>query len=97
MRASQQAIGQDWKDRREGLPNPNLCRGLMQIQFLTGISGYIWVFPRMDHVSAGITAKMGEMATSELRRMLEQWLDENGFQLENARFYSHILPALRPA
>lgn len=74
-----------------------LCRSsLMQIQFLTGISGYIWVFPRMDHVSAGITAKMGEMATSELRRKLEQWLDENGFQLENARFYSHILPALRP-
>src|SRR5208282_1141659 len=29
-------------------------RSLMQIQFLKGITGYIWVFPRTDHVSAGI-------------------------------------------
>lgn len=73
------------------------CRSsLMQIQFLGSISGYIWVFPRTDHVSAGITARMGEMATAELRHRLEQWLNENGFQFENARFYSHILPALRP-
>ncbi len=68
---------------------------LMQIQFLTGISGYIWVFPRTDHVSAGIAGKMGEISTGELRRKLEQWLEENGFDLANARFYSHILPALR--
>ena len=27
---------------------------LMQIRFLKGITGYIWVFPRADHVSAGI-------------------------------------------
>lgn len=73
------------------------CRSsVMQIQFLGGISGYIWVFPRTDHVSAGITARMGEIATAELRLRLERWLDENGFQFESARFYSHILPALRP-
>ncbi len=68
---------------------------LMQIQFLSGISGYIWVFPRTDHVSAGITARMGEIATAELRRKLEHWLGENRFQFEKGRFYSHILPALR--
>ena len=38
---------------------PGRC-SLMQIQFLKGITGYIWVFPRLDHVSAGITGKMGE-------------------------------------
>jgi flavin-dependent dehydrogenase len=68
---------------------------LMQIQFLKGITGYIWVFPRADHVSAGIACKMGEIATAELRRMLEKWLAENGYDLENARFYSHILPSFR--
>lgn len=68
---------------------------LMQIQFLAGISGYIWVFPRTDHLSAGITARMGEIATAELRQMLERWLEEHGFPFANARFYSHILPALR--
>lgn len=73
---------------------------LMQIQFLKGITGYIWVFPRVDHVSAGITGKMGETSTGELRRILErwlkeQWLEENGFHLDGARFYSHILPSFR--
>jgi flavin-dependent dehydrogenase len=73
---------------------------LMQIQFLKGITGYIWVFPRADHVSAGIAGKMGETSTGELRRMLERWLEEhwleeNGFRLEGARFYSHILPSFR--
>jgi flavin-dependent dehydrogenase len=67
----------------------------MQIQFLKGITGYIWVFPRPDHVSAGIAGKMGETSTAELRRTLERWLEENGFSLAGARFYSHILPALR--
>src|SRR5208282_3795907 len=73
---------------------------LMQIQFLKGISGYIWVFPRADHVSAGIAGKMGEVPTVELRRILERWLkehwlEENGFQLDGARFYSHTLPSFR--
>jgi flavin-dependent dehydrogenase len=68
---------------------------LLQIQFLKGITGYIWVFPRVDHVSAGIVGKMGETSTAELRHMLERWLEGNRFPLEGAHFYSHILPALR--
>jgi flavin-dependent dehydrogenase len=68
---------------------------LMQIQFLKGITGYIWVFPRADHVSAGIAGKMGETPTVELRRILEKWLEDNGFRLLGARFYSHILPSFR--
>jgi flavin-dependent dehydrogenase len=68
---------------------------VMQIQFLKGITGYIWVFPRLDHVSAGITGKMGESSTADLRRMLERWLEENKFSPAGAHFYSHILPALR--
>lgn len=72
---------------------------LMQIQFLKGITGYIWVFPRADHVSAGIAGKMGETSTGELRRILEKWLEENGFSFDSVRdsacFYSHILPSFR--
>ncbi|MGB7927065.1 MAG: NAD(P)/FAD-dependent oxidoreductase [Terriglobales bacterium] len=71
------------------------CRSLMQIQFLKGITGYIWVFPRADHVSAGIAGKMGETSTGKLRRTLEGWLEENGFPLDGASFYSHILPSFR--
>jgi flavin-dependent dehydrogenase len=73
---------------------------LMQIQFLKEITGYIWVFPRADHVSAGIAGRMGELPTSELRRTLERWLEEhwlkdNGLSLNGATFYSHILPSFR--
>ena len=38
---------------------------------------------------------MGEISTAELRRILERWLVENGFRLDGARFYSHILPSFR--
>jgi flavin-dependent dehydrogenase len=31
-----------------------------------------------------------------LRRILERWLEENGFPLNGAHFYSHILPSFRP-
>jgi flavin-dependent dehydrogenase len=68
---------------------------LLQIQFLEGITGYIWVFPRADHVSAGIAGKMDGTPTAELRRKLENWLERNGFRLGGARFYSHILPSFR--
>lgn len=68
---------------------------LMQIQFLKDITGYIWVFPRSDHASAGIACKMGEISTAELRRILEQWLETNDFRTEGATFYSHILPSFR--
>jgi flavin-dependent dehydrogenase len=71
------------------------CRSLMQIQFLKGITGYIWVFPRADHVSAGIMGKMGETSTGSLRHTLECWLEKNGFRLDDASFYSHILPSFR--
>jgi flavin-dependent dehydrogenase len=70
-------------------------RSLMQIQFLQGIAGYIWVFPRADHVSAGIAGRMGETSTAELRRILEHWLETNDFHCDGARFYSHILPSFR--
>jgi flavin-dependent dehydrogenase len=68
---------------------------LLQIQFLKGITGYIWVFPRVDHVSAGIAGKMGETSAAELRRVLEKWLSVNGYGLDGAQFYSHILPSFR--
>jgi flavin-dependent dehydrogenase len=70
---------------------------LMQVQFLKEASGYIWVFPRPDHVSAGIAARMGELSSQQLRQLLEDWLRNNGLSLDNARFYAHILPALSTA
>jgi flavin-dependent dehydrogenase len=66
----------------------------MQLQFLPGLHGYIWIFPRKDHYSAGICGKLGGMSTAELRRLLETNLSAAGFNFSNAKFYSHVLPSL---
>ena len=71
--------------------------GCMQIRFLSGLHGYIWIFPRPDHFSAGICGKMGHKSTAELRRLLERNLAEAGLDLSGGTFYSHLLPSLRVA
>jgi len=66
----------------------------MLIKFLPGLAGYIWIFPRHDHLSAGICGKMDGSTTPELRRMLEEFLHAEGLQFASAQFYSHVLPAV---
>jgi geranylgeranyl reductase family protein len=64
----------------------------IDIQFLPGLEGYIWVFPRCGHLSVGICGK-GEPASS-LRHRLERYMNEHGIAWKGAKFYSHLLPAL---
>jgi flavin-dependent dehydrogenase len=64
----------------------------IDIQFLSKLEGYIWVFPRCGHLSVGICGK-GEPA-SRLRKRLEEFMQERGISWKGARFYSHLLPAL---
>jgi geranylgeranyl diphosphate/geranylgeranyl-bacteriochlorophyllide a reductase len=68
---------------------------LMQIQFLAGLHGYIWLFPRSDHFSAGICSKLAGQSTSQLRATLEKTLTAFGLEFEAAGFYAHVLPSLR--
>jgi flavin-dependent dehydrogenase len=63
-----------------------------QVRFLKGLHGYLWLFPRSDHFSAGICGRMQGKSTAELRKLLEDSLPEFGLGLEGARFYAHILP-----
>jgi geranylgeranyl reductase family protein len=65
----------------------------MQVRFLRGLDGYIWMFPRTDHYSAGICGKMSSATTAELRRRLEGCLREQGVDFAGAPFYSHLLPS----
>ncbi len=64
----------------------------IDIQFLPKLEGYIWVFPRCEHLSVGICGK-GEPAAS-LRKRLEQYMNERGISWKGASFYSHLLPSL---
>jgi flavin-dependent dehydrogenase len=70
---------------------------LMQIQFLAGLHGYLWIFPRANHFSTGICGKVNGQSAAELRRLLEKWLEQSGLEFANARFFSHVLPSLRAA
>ena len=70
-------------------------RERIDIQFLPGLEGYIWVFPRCGHLSVGICGK-GEPAQA-LRARLEHYMDERGLRWRGAPFYSHLLPALETA
>jgi flavin-dependent dehydrogenase len=67
----------------------------MQIHFLHNVHGYIWLFPRTDHFSAGICGKMHARSTAEFRKLLEQTLERVGLDYRGAQFYSHVLPSLR--
>jgi flavin-dependent dehydrogenase len=66
----------------------------MQVRFVAGLHGYIWIFPRADHFSAGICGKMNGKTTAELRHILEDCLTDDGLDFAGSRFFAHVLPAL---
>ncbi len=67
-------------------------RERIDIQFLSDLEGYIWVFPRCGHLSVGICGK-GEPAAS-LRKRLDRYMIEQDISSKGASFYSHLLPCL---
>jgi geranylgeranyl reductase family protein len=69
-------------------------RDNIDIQFLPGFEGYIWVFPRCGHLSVGICGK-GESA-STMRSWLERYMEEHQLPKDGATFYGHLLPSLGP-
>ena len=66
---------------------------LVKIKFLNRMSGYMWSFPRTDHLSVGICAKMAEYTTQSLRDLLDGFIREEEIPCDGARFYSHVLPS----
>ena len=67
----------------------------IQVKFVRGLQGYIWSFPRCDHLSVGICGSLALHTSRELRGYLTQFLSEEGISKEDARFYSHVLPSPR--
>lgn len=68
----------------------------IDLKFFPSFEGYIWVFPRNEHLSVGIAGK-GKPA-SELKGMLHRYMDEQGISTRNAQFYGHVIPSLeKPA
>jgi flavin-dependent dehydrogenase len=63
------------------------------VKFLPHFEGYIWSFPRWDHLSVGICGSMATHTSTELRTHLHTFLNKHGISTEGAKFYSHVLPA----
>jgi geranylgeranyl reductase family protein len=89
-------VGTEWKPADfmmalgYHLPGGNQER--IDIQFLPGFQGYIWVFPRLDHLSVGICGK-GETSQA-MRARLERYMAMHGHSLNGASFYAHPIPSL---
>jgi len=66
----------------------------VQIKFVSGLHGYMWVFPRADHFSVGICGRMQGMNSRDLRAILERHMPEFDLSVKDARFYAHLIPAL---
>lgn len=68
------------------------ARQQIDIRFFPNFEGYIWVFPRVDHLSVGICGK-GETSQA-LRARLENYMERKDISLKDSRFYGHVLPSL---
>jgi flavin-dependent dehydrogenase len=66
---------------------------IIKIKFLKQFEGYLWSFPRADHLSVGICAKMGQSSTQVLRGHLDAFVEEEKIPRAGAQFYSHVLPS----
>jgi geranylgeranyl reductase family protein len=66
------------------------------VRFVPDPQGYIWSFPRTDHLAIGIGAQADETQSTPLRGILSDWLAETGVA-EGARleWYSWPIPSLR--
>ncbi len=65
----------------------------IRVKFLRRFEGYLWSFPRCDHLSVGICGSMARHTSQELRRHLHAFMADENISREGATFYSHVLPS----
>jgi geranylgeranyl diphosphate/geranylgeranyl-bacteriochlorophyllide a reductase len=63
------------------------------VKFLRNFEGYIWSFPRCDHLSVGICGSMAAHTSAELKTHLHAFVGKQKISTEGAQFYSHVLPS----
>jgi len=63
------------------------------VKFLSKFAGYIWSFPRSDHLSVGICGRLVPGGTRAMKEHLHRFLEQERISSEGAVFYSHVLPS----
>jgi flavin-dependent dehydrogenase len=66
---------------------------IIKVKFLKEFEGYLWSFPRADHLSVGICAKLGQNPTPQLRAYLDEFVRDENIRTQGASFFSHVLPS----
>ena len=86
------ALARDELEMTQGYFVPQTAEQIL-IKFLPEFEGYIWSFPRADHISLGICGSMQAHTSSELRSHLHRFAGHEKIETTNAKFYSHVLPS----
>jgi flavin-dependent dehydrogenase len=68
---------------------------ILKIKFIPGFPGYLWSFPRPDHLSVGICGKLDSISTAELRMHLDNFVREERLSHPDSSMFSHLLPSPR--
>jgi flavin-dependent dehydrogenase len=70
----------------------------MKIFFVQDLEGYIWSFPRPNHVSYGLISRSGPGRTARAKELLANFIaaDLGSETLRDAEFYSAPVPCLTP-
>jgi flavin-dependent dehydrogenase len=86
------ALERDELEMTQGYFVPETADGII-VKFLPHFEGYIWSFPRCDHLSVGICGSMASHTSTELRAHLNTFVEKQNISLQGAKFYSHVLPS----
>ncbi|MGH9870680.1 MAG: FAD-dependent oxidoreductase [Candidatus Polarisedimenticolia bacterium] len=54
---------------------PVVPRGEVVLKFFDGFNGYLWVFPRRDHLSVGICGLSGRVTVTRLKEELHRFIE----------------------
>jgi len=67
----------------------------MLVRFTPGLDGYLWLFPRPDHVGVGICAPLGSAPTRDILHRLEEEIARHFPALldDDAGKYAHTIPS----
>jgi flavin-dependent dehydrogenase len=67
----------------------------MLVRFMPGLAGYLWLFPRPDHVGVGICAPLASVPTKDMLARLENEVARHFPALvdDEAGRYAHTIPS----
>lgn len=77
-------------------PAPDRSLATVEIAFPAKLTGYVWAFPRTDHVNFGVINRLNERPAAELKALLHEFMEGyyDGPIPETAEFYGAKVPML---